>query len=135
MNGDSTRDFYRSTDDCCITGFLGGLGEYFGVNPFIFRLIFLLVGFYSAVLPLLIPYVIASIITKKRPFPIEKKNYVHLYRSRTNRRVGGVIGGIAQIYQMEATPLRILFLIFAIFTIVPFTLTYLFCWALLPIES
>ncbi|MEM8629377.1 MAG: PspC domain-containing protein [Chlamydiota bacterium] len=126
--------FYRSTDDAFITGLLGGLGAYFGVNPFAFRLAFLLIAVYTAFFPIFLPYVIVSFLTKKQPFLLEQPSYMPLYRSRSNRRVAGVIGGLAEAYEVDPTVLRILFLIFAVCTVFPFTLTYLFSWMLLPVE-
>jgi phage shock protein C len=37
-----------------------------------------------------------------------------LYRSRTNRRVAGVCGGLAEHFNMDATLIRVLFVVLAI---------------------
>jgi phage shock protein C len=37
-----------------------------------------------------------------------------LYRSRTNRQVAGVCGGLAQFFNMDATLFRVLFVVLAV---------------------
>jgi phage shock protein C len=37
-----------------------------------------------------------------------------LYRSRTNRQVAGVCGGLAQYFNVDATLIRILFVVLAV---------------------
>jgi phage shock protein C len=37
-----------------------------------------------------------------------------LYRSRTNRQVAGVCGGLAEHFNMDATLLRVLFVVLAV---------------------
>lgn len=38
------KKLYRSKQDRVLLGLCGGLGEYFGINPLAFRLIFLFTG-------------------------------------------------------------------------------------------
>jgi phage shock protein PspC (stress-responsive transcriptional regulator) len=45
VHGMNTKTLTRSTDDKLLTGVAGGLGEYFGVDPVLFR-----VGFVAATL-------------------------------------------------------------------------------------
>jgi phage shock protein C len=52
-----------------------------------------------------------------------------LYRSRTNRILGGVCGGIASYFNIDANLVRILFLISGIGII-----GYFLCWAIIPEE-
>ena len=37
-----------------------------------------------------------------------------LYRSRTDRKLGGVCGGLAQYFNTDATLIRVLFVVFAL---------------------
>lgn len=57
---------YRSRQEKVIAGICGGLGEYFNIDPVIFRLLFVLLllpgGF-----PGFIPYVLMWIIVPKTP--------------------------------------------------------------------
>lgn len=39
------KKIYRSLKDKWLTGLCGGIGEYFGINPIIIRIIMILIGF------------------------------------------------------------------------------------------
>lgn len=56
-----------------------------------------------------------------------------LYRSRTNRVLGGVLGGIGEAYNVDATLLRLAGVVLALLTgIVPAVVIYLIAWAVIP---
>ncbi|HCH34874.1 TPA: PspC family transcriptional regulator [Candidatus Saccharibacteria bacterium] len=61
-----TKRLYRSQADRKIAGVCGGLGEYFGVDPVIFRVIGVLLLLPGG-LPGFIPYVILWLIVPKDP--------------------------------------------------------------------
>ncbi|MCJ7984195.1 PspC domain-containing protein [Priestia sp. OVL9] len=50
-----------------------------------------------------------------------------LYRSRTNRKLAGVIGGISQYIGIDASLLRVLFIISLFFTVGTRHFIYDFC--------
>jgi phage shock protein C len=61
--------FHRSRDDKIISGFCGGLGNYFDIDPVLVRLGFIaLLLFVPAGLSFILFYIIGSIVT-----PMEKK--------------------------------------------------------------
>jgi phage shock protein C len=74
MNGEEKqgeskrRRFYRSRDSKLISGFCGGLGEYFDIDPILIRLAFvaLLLFYAPAGLGLIIFYIIGSIVTPRK---------------------------------------------------------------------
>lgn len=51
----------RSSTNRWVAGICGGLGEFFGINPFWFRLLFFILGLPGG-LPGLIPYVVLWIV-------------------------------------------------------------------------
>lgn len=55
------RRLYRSDENRMVSGVLGGLGEYFNIDPTIFRLLFVAGLFFSGG-TLIIIYIIAMII-------------------------------------------------------------------------
>lgn len=56
-----------------------------------------------------------------------------LYRSRKNRKLSGVLGGIAEYLNMDATIIRIVFIILMIVTsIFPLALAYVIAAFVLP---
>jgi len=58
---------YRSEENRIFAGVLGGLGEYFGVDPVFLRLIWLLITVFTGFFPGVIVYVFAIFIIPKKP--------------------------------------------------------------------
>ncbi|RYL95788.1 PspC domain-containing protein [Sporolactobacillus sp. THM7-4] len=56
------KKMYRSASNRMIGGVLGGLGEYFDVDPTLFRLGFIILALVTAVLPCLLGYFLAFLI-------------------------------------------------------------------------
>lgn len=127
------RRLYRSRVDKKIAGVCGGLGEYFRVDPTLIRLLVVLIGFFTAVLPILIAYLIAAIIIPVNPMHKSFEGYKKLYRSRKNKIVAGICAGIAEFFKMDPTIIRLIFVFLMIITaIVPMLLTYIIAWIIIP---
>ena len=59
-----------------------------------------------------------------------------LKRSRTDKMLGGVLGGIARHYEMDATMLRIIYVLVSLFSAAfPGMIVYLILWVLIPLED
>jgi phage shock protein C len=56
-----------------------------------------------------------------------------LYRSRTERLIGGVCGGLAQYFNMDPTIVRLLFLLLLFAGGAAF-LIYIIMWIIVPLE-
>jgi phage shock protein C len=56
-----------------------------------------------------------------------------LYRSRSNRQIAGVCGGLAEYFNMDATLLRVLFVVLAVLGGSGIVL-YLALWIIVPRE-
>jgi phage shock protein C len=56
-----------------------------------------------------------------------------LYRSRSNRQIAGVCGGLAEYFNMDATLLRVLFIVLAVLGGSGIVL-YLAMWIIVPRE-
>ncbi|MDP9309955.1 MAG: PspC domain-containing protein [Chloroflexota bacterium] len=59
------RSLTRSSSDRVIAGVCGGLGAYFGVNPLVFRLLFVLLALPGGA-PGLLPYLILWLVMRPR---------------------------------------------------------------------
>jgi phage shock protein C len=57
-----------------------------------------------------------------------------LYRSRSNRQVAGVCGGLAQYFNLDATLIRILFVVLAVLG-GSGLLLYVLLWIIVPNEQ
>ena len=62
---------YRSSEDRMISGVCGGIGEVYGIDPTLLRLGLVLVGLVTAILPMLVVYILATIIIPVGPLPEE----------------------------------------------------------------
>ena len=60
------KKLYRSNTNKIVFGILGGLGEYFNIDPTILRIVFLLLCFLTAILPLAILYIVCYFIIPKK---------------------------------------------------------------------
>ena len=61
------KHLYRSNKNKVVAGVIGGLGEYFEVDPVLMRLIWLLILFSTGIVPGLIVYLIAILVVPKHP--------------------------------------------------------------------
>lgn len=56
-----------------------------------------------------------------------------LRRSRTNRQIAGVVGGLAEYFRVDATLLRVVYVVGSIISAAfPGVLVYLLLWLLIP---
>ena len=56
-------------------------------------------------------------------------------RSRDDRMIGGVCGGLARRLGWSPTTVRAVFVVGTVFPVIPGPLVYVLLWALLPLES
>lgn len=61
------KKLYRSEKNRILAGVLGGLGEYFNVDPTILRFGWLLVFVFTGIFPGLLAYIISILIVPKKP--------------------------------------------------------------------
>ena len=56
-----------------------------------------------------------------------------LHLSKSNKKLVGVCGGFAEMFNVDATLIRILVIIIGFWTaIIPVVFIYLICWAIIP---
>ena len=59
-----------------------------------------------------------------------------LYRSMTDKKIAGVCGGIAKIYNIDSTLVRLVFvLLFLLTGFFPIGLLYIVAWIIMPISN
>jgi len=58
---------YKSKENRVIAGVIGGVAEYFNVDPVILRIVWVLLAVFTALAPGIIAYVIAIFIIPQKP--------------------------------------------------------------------
>ncbi len=61
------KKLYKSDTDKVFAGVIGGIGEYFDLDPTILRLAYILLAVMTAVVPAIIGYIIAVLVVPKKP--------------------------------------------------------------------
>jgi phage shock protein C len=119
---------WRSASNRVVAGVLGGLAEKFGLDAQPLRLLYGLLTVFSGGL-LAVPYVAIWAITQ--PHGSRPSAAPRLWRSRSNKVVAGVIGGLAEKLEVSATFLRVLYVTLSIFSAgFPGILIYLVLWTI-----
>lgn len=127
------KKLYRSSTNKKIAGLCGGIGDYFEIDPTFIRLILLFIGFFTAVFPALIAYLIAILIVPIETKKKNKKEFSMLYRSKNNKMIAGVCGGLSEFFKIDVSIIRLLFVFITILTAVfPLLITYLIAWIIIP---
>jgi len=61
---------YKSNSNFVFSGVLGGLGEYYEVDPTVLRLAFIVLVLVTGGFPGIVAYIIAAIIVPDKPTPV-----------------------------------------------------------------
>ncbi len=102
------KKLFRDRFDKKIAGVCGGLGQFLKIDPTIIRLLVIFLCVITAFLPFLITYLIAALF-----IPLGPKTYIELhakklYRSRTNRKISGICGGLGEMLGIDPTIIRLI---------------------------
>lgn len=124
---------FRDRWDKKVAGVCGGLGHYFKIDPTIIRLFLIVICILTAVLPVIVLYTVAWMLIPLGPKAYMKFACKKLYRSRTNRKISGICGGIGEAFNIDPTIIRVLML-FALFltAIIPLLISYLLGTFIIP---
>jgi phage shock protein PspC (stress-responsive transcriptional regulator) len=124
------KKLYRLTGDLKIAGVCAGLGDYFEIDPLVFRLLFLLSVFFGGLGVL--AYVIMWIMVPVRDgAPAGNSGRSRLHLSFTDRKLAGVCGGLGDYFTIDPVLFRVGFVMLA-FACGAGILLYVVLWLLLP---
>jgi phage shock protein PspC (stress-responsive transcriptional regulator) len=56
-----------------------------------------------------------------------------IYRERFDKKIGGVCGGLAQYFQLDASIIRLIWAFLSLVSAGFFILVYILCWAIIPL--
>ncbi len=131
-----TRRLERSATDRQIAGVCGGLAVYLGLDSTLVRILWIVLSIIpGAILFGLIAYVAAwMIIPEATSGDAAAATRRRLTRSRTDVKLAGVCGGLAEYFDVDSTPVRLLWVVLTIFpgAIVCGVIAYVVAWLVMP---
>jgi len=127
------KKLHRSTSDDMLCGVCAGLAEMFGTDPTIVRLAYAFLTLVTGVLPGVLTYVLACFIVPAQGQRSPAVRRIH--RSRDDRMIAGVIGGLAEALEVDASLLRLIVVFVCLATVIlPGVVIYLLAWAIIPVR-
>ena len=125
----------RSRHNGKIAGVCAGLADYVGVDVTFVRAIWLALSIVpGAVIGGVVVYLLVwMVMPEGAGGPVESAR-PRLVRSRTDAKIAGVCGGLAEYFGVDATPIRALWLIPSILpgAVIGGLVVYLIAWILVP---
>lgn len=106
QTGSRPRRLYRSANDKILGGVAAGLANYFGIDPAITRVLFVLFFFIGG--GGLLVYIILWIVLPIHTLTTNVRK--RLYRNPENKMIGGVAGGMAAYFNIEVWIPRLIFI-------------------------
>lgn len=126
------RQFNRSGNNKVMAGICGAIGERCKVDPVIVRLIAIFLCIITGIVPLVVVYLLAWLIMPLQT-KSEKPNMKWFYRSKDDKMIAGVCGGLGEYFNIDPTKIRLGCVIAAIITaIIPFVFVYLCALIMVP---
>ncbi len=150
----------RSRDERIITGVAGGIAEYFGTDPSLIRIIFVLAVFLTEGLMILVYILMALIVPEEKKEKINEALLLskddevqaegsgfsgreqqeervaeaekRLKRSRDDRIIFGVAGGIGKYFDTDPVFVRLIFVIAGLFTAGVMIFVYILMAVIIP---
>jgi len=128
------RRLTRSRTQGVIGGVCAGLADYFGVDVVLVRLLFVILSIAGAIIGGVIVYVAAWFIMPEGDQAAPVADGRVLRRSTTDRQIAGVCGGMAEYFGVDATAVRLLWVVLSIFVgaIIFGVIAYLLAWLIIP---
>ena len=130
------RRLTRMPGDGMIAGVCAGIAHYLNADVTLVRLVWIILSIFpGAILGGVIAYVAAWILIQEAPIgahPVITRR--RLVRSTSDRKIGGVCGGLAEYFAVDATLVRLAVVILSIYpgAIICGIIAYLIAWAIIP---
>ena len=129
------RRLTRSRTNGKIAGVCAGLAEYFDVDVVLVRAAWVVLSIVpGAIIGGAIAYIAAWLVM---PEPVEQVSAPparRLTRSTTDKKIAGICGGLAEYFGVDATPVRLLWVILSILcgAVVGGVIAYVLAWLIIP---
>jgi phage shock protein PspC (stress-responsive transcriptional regulator) len=128
----------RSRTDRRLAGVCGGIAEYLDADSTVVRLVWLVFSIFpGCVIGGVLAYLLAWLVMPEGSggdVPVVSSR--RLTRSVADRKIAGVCGGLAAFLQVDATPLRLLWVLLSVLpgAIIGGVALYLAAWLIIPAE-
>ena len=125
----------RSDSNRKIAGVCGGLAEYFKVDVTVIRVLLVIVTIVpGALVGGIVAYLLAWLLMPGEQARVPADPTRGLTQSATNRKIGGVCGGLGEYFGVDPTAVRLLGVVLSIIpgVIVGGVLVYLVAWLVMP---
>lgn len=126
---DKAKRLYRSEKEKMIAGVCGGIAEYFKIDPVIVRLIAVALIFVNGIG--ILAYLIGWIVIPLKDGESMARGK-KLYRSREDKMVSGVCGGLAKYFEVDSTLVRLLMVLLVLTGVG--LIGYLIAWIVVPFD-
>ena len=129
------RRLSRSRTHGQIAGVCAGIADYFDVDVVLVRaawVVFSIVP--GAVIGGVLAYIAAWLVMPESTDPVPASSGRRLTRSTTDKKVAGVCGGLAEYFGVDATPIRLLWVILSILCAggIGGVIAYALAWLIIP---
>ena len=129
------RRLYKDNFDKKLGGVCGGLAQFFQIDSSLIRLIFIALTLISFGIAFL-AYLLLWALLPQGPRAYIHAPYKKLYRSRKNRMVAGVCGGLGDYFRIKPDILRLILVALSFITFFfPILIFYVVTAAVIPEES
>jgi phage shock protein PspC (stress-responsive transcriptional regulator) len=134
VKGIRVKRLYKDNFDKKLGGVCGGLAQYFQVDSSLIRLIAVALTLVSFGITFLV-YLVLWGVLPKGPRAYIQASYKRLYRSRRNRILAGVCGGLGTYFKINPDILRLIFVVLLFVTVfIPVFVFYVAAAFIIPEE-
>ncbi len=129
------RRLARSRNNGTIAGVCAGLADYFDVDVVLVRVAWVVLSIVpGAIIGGVLAYLAAWLLMPEATEPAPAPSGKRLTRSMTDRKISGICGGLAEFFGVDATAIRLLWVILSIFfgAVIGGLIAYLVAWLIIP---
>jgi phage shock protein PspC (stress-responsive transcriptional regulator) len=132
----SPKRLYRNSSTGRIAGVCAGISEYLDIDVTLVRLGWVVLSIFpGCFIGGLLAYIAAWAVMEdsKSPAAFDPSRR-HLTRSRLDRKIGGVCGGVAEYFSVDSTVVRVLWVVLTIFpgALLLGLAAYVIAWFIMP---
>ena len=131
-----SRRLLRRPDEGQLAGVCAGIAHYLKIDVTVVRLLWVFLTIVpGAIIGGVIAYAAAWMLMPQATDPATAGAVERLYRSETNRQLAGVCGGLAAYFKVDATLIRLTFVVLTIYpgAIIGGVIAYVVAWMVIPL--